>query len=81
MRLDTSKLQKDFKSAIKKAGLKPCRVHDLRHTFANQLVLCGDELRDVKELLGHSSFATTLKYAHLTKSRLKEAINKLENIL
>ncbi|OGS38296.1 MAG: hypothetical protein A2551_08240 [Elusimicrobia bacterium RIFOXYD2_FULL_34_30] len=77
-RLDASKLQKEIKLAIKKAGLKPCRIHDMRHTFASQLVLCGSELRDVKELLGHSSYTTTLKYAHLTKSRLNEAINKLE---
>ena len=77
-RLDASKLQKDFKRAIKKAGLKPCRIHDLRHTFASQLVICGSELRDVKELLGHSSYTTTLKYAHLTKSRLNDAIDKLE---
>lgn len=79
-RLDTSKLQKEIKSAIKKAGLKPCRIHDLRHTFASQLVICGSELRDVKELLGHSSYTTTLKYAHLTKSRLNEAMDKL-NVL
>ena len=64
--------------SIKKAGLKPCRIHDLRHTFASQLVICGSELRDVKELLGHSSYTTTLKYAHLTKSRLNDAIDKLE---
>ena len=77
-RLDTSKLQKEIKSAIKKAGLKPCRIHDLRHTFASQLVIHGSELRDVTELLGHSSYTTTLKYAHLTKSRLNEAIDKLD---
>ncbi len=46
--------------------------HVLRHTFATHLMNNGAEMNDLKELLGHSSLASTQIYTHLTIEKLKE---------
>lgn len=46
--------------------------HVLRHTFATHLMNGGADLNAVKELLGHSSLASTQVYTHTTIEKLKE---------
>ncbi|MGD9732938.1 MAG: tyrosine-type recombinase/integrase [Desulfamplus sp.] len=41
------------------------RPHSLRHTYASELIRCGLQLEEVKELLGHSKLDTTLIYAKI----------------
>jgi integrase/recombinase XerC len=50
--------------------------HILRHTFATHLTNNGADLNAVKELLGHSSLASTQVYTHNSIERLKEAHKK-----
>lgn len=50
--------------------------HVLRHTFATHLTNEGAEINAVKELLGHSSLASTQVYTHNTIERLKEVYKK-----
>ena len=50
--------------------------HILRHTFATHLLNEGADLNAVKELLGHSSLASTQVYTHNTIGKLKDVFKK-----
>lgn len=50
--------------------------HILRHTFATQLLNQGADLNSVKELLGHSSLASTQVYTHNNLEQLRQVFNK-----
>jgi integrase len=61
--LDPSRLRRRFAAAVKAAGVRPVRLHDLRHTFATRAAGAGVPMRTLQEWLGHRDFATTLRYA------------------
>jgi integrase len=68
-------VRNQFESALKRAGIKrKITFHDLRHTFASQLVMKGVDLVTVKELLGHKTIQMTMRYAHLTSEHKKRAV-------
>jgi site-specific recombinase XerD len=76
-KLLASTIRKPFEQALKRAGIKGASFHTLRHTFASYLVMSGVDIRTVQELLGHKSLEMTMKYAHLSGSHKRAAVEQL----
>ena len=64
--------------ACKKAGLRRIGWHVLRHTFASHLVMLGQPLKAVQELLGHTTMEMTMRYSHLSPDVRRNAVNALD---
>ncbi len=63
---------------IKDADINNFRFHDLRHTFASNLVMKGAPLYMVQKLLGHSTIEMTMRYAHLSPDSTAQAVALLD---
>ena len=61
--IEDSALRRRFYAALKAAGLKLIRFHDLRHSFGT-LAVQVFPLTDVKAYMGHADIATTMIYVH-----------------
>ena len=70
-------IKKGFSAALGKSHILDFRFHDLRHTFASQLVMKSVDLATVRDLMGHKDIKMTLRYSHLSKTHLKDAVNVL----
>jgi hypothetical protein len=61
-------LLKRFKVALRAAGVRDVRFHDLRHTFGTLMAAAGVPMRTLQEWLGHRDLTTTLIYADYAPS-------------
>ncbi|MBV9310842.1 MAG: tyrosine-type recombinase/integrase [Solirubrobacterales bacterium] len=61
--LDGSALRRRYAAALRLAGLRKLRFHDLRHTFGTRMISKAD-IRRVQEWMGHADIQTTMKYLH-----------------
>src|SRR5690606_837170 len=66
-----------FRNALKVSGIvlpQGQASHVLRHTFASHFVMNGGDIVTLSKILGHSSLAVTMRYAHLSPSHFREAV-------
>ena len=73
---------RSFRPLLKRAGLRPIRFHDLRHTCATLLHSKNVNPKVVSEMLGHTSISITLDiYSHLLPDMQEKAVEALEKML
>jgi integrase len=74
-------IEMSFHEALKKSEIEDFHFHDLRHTFASNLVMAGEDLNTVAELLGHKGLEMTRRYAHLSPKFKKRAVYILDSLM
>ena len=70
---------KESQKILNSAGLDHYRVHDLRHTFAVNSLVAGDDIKTLQENMGHYSAAFTLdRYGHMTDTMRRASADKMQ---
>lgn len=76
-RVSRSSVYRTVRRELGDAGVQGKKSpHVLRHTFATHLMNGGADMREIQELLGHSSLKATQVYTHNSIARLRETYRK-----
>ena len=67
-------IRKPWYEALRQAGIRDFRVHDLRHTAGSFLAKDGASLVTIGAVLGHKSAVMTKRYAHFADSHLRDVV-------
>lgn len=71
-----------WERSIKLSGVKRIRMHDLRHSFATNMICNGANIVAVSKYLGHSSIDITLKtYTHLLENTNAEMVHLADKMM
>jgi integrase len=74
-------ISRSWKTALRRAGLEGrYKFHGTRGTFCTALADAGADPLAIKELAGHASISTTLRYIRASDTRLREIVGKLPRL-
>lgn len=65
-----------FRRVARKLGL-PIRFHDLRHVAGTRLLAAGANLPEVADFLGHKTLVMARRYAHTSRTRLRDLVGRM----
>ena len=81
--ISVGSIQQCIRRLAPKAGLEgiKCSPHVFRHTFATQAIANEANVFVLKDIMGHASLQTTLKYTHLNSNDLKKQHDKFSPVV
>ncbi len=74
-------LHRAFNAVLNIAGLPHMRIHDLRHSFATLATTLGEDIRVLKDVLGHTRITTTEIYAHTSNTAARKVANNVASAI
>lgn len=74
--VSSNTIRDNLRQIFEKAGFEGFYPHALRHSFATDLQRKGASIEEIKEMMGHSSIATTERYLHGFDGKLEELFRK-----
>jgi integrase len=66
-----------WNTAVRQAGIKDFRFHDLRHSAASYLAMNGASLAEIAEVLGHRTLQMVQRYAHLSEAHTAGVVARM----
>ena len=79
--ISKNKPNKELKAILISLNIQPIRFHDLRHNFSTRLFEVDTPQKVVQTILGHASIDATMNiYTHVTKSKLIQSRDKLNEV-
>jgi integrase len=80
--LHPQNLRRSFESAVRRAGVRRIRVHDLRHTAATMALTGRAHPKQVQEMLGHADVSITLDvYSHVSEDMHRDVAERIGRLL
>lgn len=70
-------LRAPWLAALKKAGIKNFRFHDLRHSAASYLAMNGASMAEIAEVLGHKTLQMVKRYSHLSEAHAAGVVARM----
>jgi len=74
-------IKKGFTEAVKRAGIKDFKFHDIRRTVGTWLLVNGVDIRTIQNILAHSDISTTERYLSLTPEQNIKAMDILNKFM
>ena len=75
-------IKREFQPALRMAGLRIVRFHDLRHTYTSLLIAQGENIKFIQSQLGHASIQTTMdRYGHILPNTNKGVGERLDRLV
>ena len=81
LRMTPGGVRNVWKVVTKKLGIAPFHTHQIRHTFATQLLAQGIDSRIVAELMGHRNMQSIMGYTEVQEPARQRAMLAIESVL